>query len=170
MDKNIEIETPNYSAHNCAGSRDWLTCANSIPGSDSEQWERLLHTNHLVLALIPAWGRGIRKSAGSSQDVGAGRMRGAGRIWEAGRVQPGHGISSGWVLLLCSVFLQPTQESSPPLSCLCCDVGSEGELTSQSSHPLKRSWSHCYHSKSGQGRSWSRLKGQECVGWVWLRL
>lgn len=117
----------------------------------------------------PSTGHRHQEKCREQQDVGAGRMGGAGRIWEAGRVQPAHGISGGWVLLPCSVFLLPAQES-PPFPCLCCDVGSEEEPTSLSFHPLKRSRSHCYHSKSGQGRSWSRAKGQERVDWVWLRL
>lgn len=67
-------ETPNFSLRNYAGSRDWLTCAYSVPGSDSEQQERLLHTT-------PRW---HSSQDGAEQPVkrGAGSRQGMARAWD----------------------------------------------------------------------------------------
>lgn len=66
-------ETPNFFLHNYAGSRDWLTCAYSVPGSDSEQQERLLHTTPRWHSSQDGAEQPIKRGAGSSQGMAQAR-------------------------------------------------------------------------------------------------
>lgn len=120
--KKKKRETPNFSIHNYTGSRDWLTCAYSVPGSDSEQNERLLHTT-------PCW---HSSQDGAEQPIkqGAGSRQGTSRTWDH---RVGGCCKNNRVFLSCSsVLLSSDQHRGLLLHflCPCHDVGDEGETAS----------------------------------------